>query len=529
MKIKSLTIKNFRSYKDEITVSFNDLTAFVGRNDVGKSSVLEALDIFFHDGKGTIKLDKEDANKQNRDNGNYDVVITVSFTDLPTRVILDDTNETSLADEFLLHSDGCMHIKKTFKGASTTASNIKVAIIANHPTNIQCNKLLQKKQSELSRQIEELGIDCENRRINAVMRAAIWNHFQNDLQLAETEIEVASKEGDIKSIWEKLQLFLPYYSLFQSDRKNSDGDDEVQDPLKAAVRQILSAPDLQEKLQHVAQSVQETLQQVSDMTLTKLREMNPDIANSLHPNIDVAGLKWPDVFKNVSISGDNDIPINKRGSGVKRLVLISFFRAEAERRQHESNNTGIIYAIEEPETSQHIEHQRVLLEALQNLSRQANTQVIITTHSADIVKGLEFNNIRLILNNEQGNKEIKSVEKKILPSPSLNEVNYLAFGDISTEFHNELYGFLQSKAAEDDVENEKENGFDNWLQSKGCSIIKPWIRIVNGTPKPPQNRTLQTYIRNYIHHPENNNNVTFTNAELKVSIEKMIEIAKTLI
>lgn len=527
MKIKSLTIKNFRAYKDEITISFNNLTAFVGRNDVGKSTILEALDIFFHDGKGTIKLDKEDANKQNRDNGDNDVVITVSFTDLPERVIIDETNETSLANEYLLHSDGCMHIKKTFKNASTTTSNIRVSIIANHPTNVQCNKLLQKKQSDLSRQIEDLGIDCDDRRINAVMRTAIWNHFQNDLQLAETEIEV-SKEGDIKSIWDKLQLFLPYYTLFQSDRKNSDGDDEVQDPLKAAVKQILSAAELQEKLQQVAQSVQETLQQVSDMTLTKLREMNPEIANSLHPNIDMAGLKWPDVFKNVSISGDNDIPINKRGSGVKRLVLISFFRAEAERRQRESNNTGIIYAIEEPETSQHIEHQRVLLDALQSLSNQANTQVVITTHSADIVKGLEFNNIRLILDNEHGNKEIKSVEQRILPSPSLNEVNYLAFGDWSWEYHNELYGYLQAKSMDENTDNIQEKHFDTWLQSKGCNNMKSWTRIKKDGTQEAFNVTIQTYIRNFIHHPENTNNVVFTNSELQASIEKMIEIVKTI-
>ena len=41
-----MKIKNFRSYKDEITISFEDLTAFVGKNDIGKSSILEALDIF---------------------------------------------------------------------------------------------------------------------------------------------------------------------------------------------------------------------------------------------------------------------------------------------------------------------------------------------------------------------------------------------------------------------------------------------------------------------------------------------------
>jgi len=528
MKIKSLTIKNFRSYKDETTVSFNDLTAFVGRNDVGKSSVLEALDVFFHDGKGTVKLDKEDINKEGKQNGDNDITITVSFSDLPANVILDETNETTLANEFLLHSDGCLHIKKTFKSASTTASNIKVSIIANHPTNPQCDKLLQKKQADLSRQIETLGIDCEDRRKNALMRAAIWNHYHDNLQLAETEIEVAAKDGDIKSIWDKLQLSLPYYSLFQSDRKNSDGDDEVQDPLKAAVKQILSAVELQEKLQQIAQSVQQTLQEVSDLTLAKLREINPEIANSLHPNIDFANLKWPDVFKNVSISGDNDIPINKRGSGVKRLVLISFFRAEAERRQHESNNSGIIYAIEEPETSQHKEHQRILMDALKQLSQQANTQVIITTHSADIVKNLGFDNIRLVLNTEHGTKEIKNVEQSVLPSPSLNEVNYLAFGDFSWEYHNELYGYLQAKAMDEDNNNIQEKHFDPWLQSKGCNIMKSWTRIKRDGTQETFSVTTQTYIRNFIHHPENTNNVVFTDSELQASIEKMIEIVKSI-
>ncbi|MDP0590091.1 MAG: AAA family ATPase [Candidatus Endonucleobacter bathymodioli] len=60
---------------------------------------------------------------------------------------------------------------------------------------------------------------------------------------------------------------------------------------------------------------------------------------------------------------NEDIPINKRGSGVKRLILLNFFRAEAERRQNENNVPSIIYDIEEPETSKHQNHQRKLIEA----------------------------------------------------------------------------------------------------------------------------------------------------------------------
>ena len=52
MKIKNVAIKNFRGYSDEINSDFEDLTAFVGKNDIGKSTILEALDIFFNDGKG---------------------------------------------------------------------------------------------------------------------------------------------------------------------------------------------------------------------------------------------------------------------------------------------------------------------------------------------------------------------------------------------------------------------------------------------------------------------------------------------
>lgn len=51
MKIKNVAIKNFRGYSDEINSDFEDLTAFVGKNDIGKSTILEALDIFFNDGK----------------------------------------------------------------------------------------------------------------------------------------------------------------------------------------------------------------------------------------------------------------------------------------------------------------------------------------------------------------------------------------------------------------------------------------------------------------------------------------------
>ena len=62
MRIKSMTLQNFRRYSNAVTIEFENLTAFVGKNDAGKSSILEALDIFFNEGKGCVKLDKDDIN-----------------------------------------------------------------------------------------------------------------------------------------------------------------------------------------------------------------------------------------------------------------------------------------------------------------------------------------------------------------------------------------------------------------------------------------------------------------------------------
>jgi len=48
-KIWKIEIKNFRSVKSEIVSDINDLNIFSGGNDVGKSNVLRALDIFFNE------------------------------------------------------------------------------------------------------------------------------------------------------------------------------------------------------------------------------------------------------------------------------------------------------------------------------------------------------------------------------------------------------------------------------------------------------------------------------------------------
>lgn len=505
MKIDSMKISNFRGYAENTEIKFNDLTVFVGKNDIGKSTVLEALDIFFNEGKGVVKLDKSDVNVENRRNENQETCISVIFKDLPDEIVIDSNVRTTLKDEFLLNEDSKLEVIKKYNNGGYP----KVFIKARHPSNSNCKDLLLKKNADLKKIVQQKQIVCENQSVNSLLRKAIWEHYSEDLSLQETEID-ASKE-DAKKIWDKLSNYMPVYSLFQSDRKNSDGDSEVQDPLKEAVKQIINDEELQQTLASVAKVVETKLKEVSGRTLEKLREMDPAVANSLNPVIPTADkLKWVDVFKAVSISGDEDIPINKRGSGVKRLVLLNFFRAEAERRAEEGDNTGIIYAIEEPETSQHTENQKKLIEAFKSLSQANNVQVLLTTHSAFIVKHLDFTDIRLITQGDGSNQRvIKDVLPRQLKYPSLNEVNFIAFNEATEEYHDELYGFID---------------FQGWHEEyKRGKPLRPYKQIGRNGKIRETKKILTEYIRHQIHHPENTHNNKYTEEELLHSINMMRE------
>jgi hypothetical protein len=125
-----------------------------------------------------------------------------------------------------------------------------------------------------------------------------------------------------------------------------------------------------------------------------LEKIDSNLASQIIPEFK-SDPKWSGVFS-LTLNTEEGIPVNKRGSGVRRLILVSFFRAEAERRMVEKSKTSIIYAIEEPETSQHPCNQKILLDALFDLSTEQGCQVLVTTHSPGLALSLPASSFRFI-------------------------------------------------------------------------------------------------------------------------------------
>lgn len=394
MRLESLTLKNFRCYRDEVTVNFGDLTTFVGKNDIGKSTVLEALEIFFNN--ETVKIEQGDSNVYNQDETK--VSITCEFSDLPSTLSLDAGASTTLADEYLLTTSGTLKIRKVFECRQKTPS-LEIFILALHPTAPGVDDLLELKEKDLQARIKakQLVVGLKG---NPGMRRALWQS-ETDLRLDDVLLPLTKSKEDGKRIWEQLEGHLPLFALFQSDRSSRDSDGEVQTPMKAAVAAAIA--ELQDEISRIQKTVEEKAVAIAQSTLTALRAIDPSLAKELTPQFTPPSTsKWTGMFT-VTMDTDDGIPLNKRGSGIRRLILVSFFKAAAERRL--ASGTGhrsIIYAIEEPETAQHPNYQKILIESFKSLSESAGCQVMLSTHSPGFACELPSDSIRYISRDAMG-------------------------------------------------------------------------------------------------------------------------------
>lgn len=406
MRLKKLTVTNFRSYKEKTTIGIDNLTVFIGKNDAGKSSLLDALDIFFNRvpdaDDGCVFCNEEELNN---------VRIACAFDQLPQDIVIDAQYKTDLKSEYFLNSDGLFEIEKVYNcNVSGKVKSPSVYAHCAHPTASDYSDLLVLTNSKLKERARKLGVDLSgiNQTINSELRKAIWQNA-SDLMLKESEVELKTETAG--KIWEQIEKQLPVYAVFKSDRPSTDQDSEAQDPMKSAIKEAIKT---QEKsLEDISTIVTRQVQLIADKTVEKIREMDPELAKQLTPRVTTKN--WDSLF-NVSLTADNQIPINKRGSGTRRLVLLNFFRAKAEQAATEKS-AGIIFGVEEPETSQHPSNQKMLIEAFRDLSESENCTVILTTHNPLLARRMPQTALRYVKQ-----KENKSIVSQIKSEADLEEI-----------------------------------------------------------------------------------------------------------
>lgn len=364
VKLIKVFLTNFRGYQERTEILFDNFNVIVGKNDAGKSTILKALEYFL----GDAKPEKKDCNNASQENFFEIELVFVGFENLP--IVIDDSNEIFLKDDFLLQEDSSLHIVAKY---NCSGSKIKPEYFlkCHYPKDLD-EKLIELSVPELKKKLKSENIEpIGNQTKSHDLRKS---SYLNVVEKEEKQIPFTSK-------FEKLKESLPMFFAFWCDRENSQNDEEITQAAKNVIERIKTEKKAKfDELKKLSDELANEMSALGDEVIKTLKENFAEYEDEkLEMNFE-ADFKKSFIQKEVTSS---EVDFAQRGSGFRRMLLFSFFLNESKRKN--PNNKHTIYAFEEPEISQHPNNQKLLVEMMKNLVKESG-QVFLTTHSPGIVK-----------------------------------------------------------------------------------------------------------------------------------------------
>lgn len=484
MYISKITLNNFKGFSGEREITLNKgINFFVGNNNCGKTTIFKAVDFILSKGNKEDYITKGVSGEVSVElefkGDDIDQLVELESLKKYQSYVIDEAGEKSL--RILRSSEENEITQINDRGRETTKSfNIKNVRVYNPTTN----------------QFENpTGIDTT---ISALFDAQfVYSDLKNEDYQDFGKTKIIGKI--INSVTKEFQS-TPAFIALEKAHEKAFGDEG-----------------LTRSLETVQNKIQTILSEQYGEAQVEFNFGLPEIDN---------------FFKTGEIIlSDNGIRtgVDEKGTGMQRALALSLIQVYAEI----SNQSGlgeiskpILFFLDEPETFLHPQAQNKLLDSLEKLAQ--NSQIFITTHSPYLLKKFDSINHQIsIFSKDESSNKVENKEILNLfgdTSPTWGEINHFAFGVDSIEFHNELYGFLQEQAIEEDSNNYSEEVFDSWLHNKGIlKLQNKYIRLLRNGNTRIEDKTLPTFIRNVIHHPENTNN-NYSSHELSQSIDSLLNL-----
>jgi predicted ATP-dependent endonuclease of OLD family len=369
MKITEIAIENYRGIKSEQRIPLNKFSSIIGKNDSGKSIVLNAIASFLNIKDYPVSI--SDFNDTTAP-----VVITCTFSSDDISEILETKIKSKIKkadglDEFIadILISGQLSIKKTISSPKKTFDAEQILMMDYVPVDFAF--LYSKSDDELNNILSNHGITVpvqgsgRNSKLEKIK--TIKEHCT--AQAIERHNCFIDDEYKICSLLPDVELFKADYGLEADTKFKSNSvseiieyfDNESQEEKKLAIVEAEIAAEMQKEALSVKGYMEEYVSNLQKV------EIKPTIV-------------WKDAIKSVDVSfqfdGDEKpIPMSHKGAGYRRLFMVARFRYLAKKNK----GLKVIYLIEEPETFLHPSAQNDLLNAFRDLSE--DNQVIIATHS----------------------------------------------------------------------------------------------------------------------------------------------------
>lgn len=370
MIIKKITIQNYRGIKERQEINLSNFSSIVGKNDSGKSIVLNAIASFLDPKANPIT----DSDFNELDNP---ITLECHFYDSDLAEKLEKKIKSKIKK-----SDGL----EEFIDDIIFENSIVIQKIVNQPKkgfdyeNILMNDfedadfsfMYNKSDEDLTSILEKYSIEIPVQGIGRNSKLEKIKHIKKYClkECKPQKQKNIQDEYGITSILPAVELFFSDYGLEADTKFKTTSVSQIKDYFDG---QISNKDGLLSKAESdISKEMVKEAKSIKDFML--------DYTSSLKTVEIEPVFDWPKAIPNVNVkfqfeNDDKPIPMTHKGTGYRRLFMVARFRYLAEKNK----GKDIIYLIEEPETFLHPSAQEDLLNAFRELSE--NNQVIITTHS----------------------------------------------------------------------------------------------------------------------------------------------------
>ena len=438
MKIKEISIKNFRGIED-LTLLLNDFTVLIGKNGVGKSSILHALNFFR---ESNYKLKTEDYYKREL---NRVIEISLVFDNL-------SLEEKSEFRHYIKNDE--LKVIKIAKGDET--NNTPSVLQKYYGEKLQHRNFLdirrEKSKTERKRIYHQLieGEDYNSMpNIGRSSADLIEGHLIKWEEDHTDELELIMDEGQFFG-WKgvgagKLNKFMRFFFIpavhEYSEEEKAEKSTFLNEILNLTIRRrIIETPELIEfkestlnKYMELVQSENESLvHELSTELSQKLDKLSSGCSLFIdyHPgDVNFIETQYGTELQEYGFRG----PISSVGHGVQRtsfFILLQYLseqqvisRIEDATIEEDTENSFenkffILFIIEEPELYQHPNRIRLFKKILEDLTEESNElsyqfQIICSSHSPYLIDIQDAEDIRImrkIENNGNFNVVISEVQ-----------------------------------------------------------------------------------------------------------------------
>ena len=406
MQIDTLTIRNLRAIR-YLEMSFEDVTTLIGSNNVGKSTVLQALDYFF---QSSVKITPDDFHKRSQE---QDIEITIKFKNL----VEDEIKEFGSAV-----IDGTITIKRTL---SLTGDG-----------NLQ--------YSALSKAYDEFSAIRAER--NGTARRSLYNTLAKTLNGLE---KATNAEGVLNGMskWEEEnpdKLSLNYLRGFFGAPNVANGKLKKKTSLrlipavadaktetsqnKSPIIQLLS--DISKQIYENRKEVQDFITQVntdfdalvSPSNFPQLAGISQSLTSTVQQYYSESklladwqtqeGVKVNFPQPTIRIEDQGFISgLEHVGHGLQRAALFAIIQflseqdAKIDGSDFDTAHSDIILLVEEPEIYQHPHKQSLICEAFHEICSEFSKgtgirfQIVFTSHSEKFIDMRKFKSARILRRN----------------------------------------------------------------------------------------------------------------------------------